>query len=73
MIESRLLRELIAENTRKTRRQSILVVLEGRFGPEARALRPMLKAIEDDKRLKRLIRQSGKCPDLESFKKMLEP
>jgi hypothetical protein len=71
MIESPVFKELMAETTRKTRRESILVVLEARFGPEARALRPMLKAIEDDRTLKRLIRHSGRCHDLESFKKLL--
>ena len=73
MIESPLLKELMAENTRKTNRAAILKVLAGRFGPQARALRPALKAIEDDKKLEKLLSESGRCPDLESFKKLLEP
>jgi hypothetical protein len=73
MIESPWLRELIAENIRKTRRESILIVLEARFGREAPALRPMLKAIEDDMTLKRLIPHSGRCRDFESFKKLFQP
>jgi len=73
MIESPVLKELMAENTRKTMQASILEVLAGRFGREARSLRPALKAIEDDKQLKNLLNQCGKCPDLESLKKLLEP
>jgi hypothetical protein len=72
-IESPVLKELMAENTLKTMRAAIIEFLAGRFGREARALRPMLKAIEDGKQLKRLLSQSGRCPDLESFKKLLEP
>ena len=73
MIESPLLKELMAENTRKTKQAAILVVLRGRFGSPARALRPALKAIADDKTLEKLLGESGRCADLESFKKMLEP
>jgi hypothetical protein len=73
MIESPVLKELMAENTRKTMQAAILKVLIGRFGRGARILRPALKAIEDDKQLDKLLIQSGKCPDLDSFKKLLEP
>jgi hypothetical protein len=69
MIESPLLKELMAE----TRRSDIMEVLAGRFGREARTLRSALEAIRDDKQLKKLLNQSVKCPDLESFKKLLEP
>jgi hypothetical protein len=69
MIESPVLKELMAE----TRRDDIVEVLEGRFGREARAFRPALDAITNDKQLKRLLNQSGRCPDLESFTKLLEP
>jgi hypothetical protein len=73
MIESPMLKELMAENTRKTMQTAILNFLVGRFGSEARALRPALKAIKDDQLLSSLSSQAGKCPDLESFKKLLEP
>lgn len=69
MIESPVLRELMAE----TRRDDIIAFLVGRFGREARALRPALNKVVQDKRLKRLLTESGKCPDLESFRKLLEP
>jgi hypothetical protein len=69
MIESPLLKELIADNTRA----NILKFLVARFGPDARKLRTALGAINGDKRLASLIDQSARCPDLESFKKLLEP
>jgi hypothetical protein len=69
MIESPLLKELIAETTQK----ALIEVLVGRFGPEARSLRPTLRAIEDDKELEKLLNQSGTCPDLEAFKRQLAP
>jgi hypothetical protein len=73
MIESPVLRELMAENTRKTLQSAVLEILMGRFGREARTLRRGRTTIEDDKRLKKLLNQSGRCPDLESFRKLLEP
>jgi hypothetical protein len=72
MIESPLLKELITENTRKTTRAAILKFLVARFGPDARKLRAALGAIGDDKQLGKLVEDSARCPDLESFKKMLE-
>src|SRR5205809_1872088 len=73
VIESPMVKELMAENTRETMRASLLEVLVGRFGPEARALRPTLRTIDDDKQLTELLNQSGKCPDLDSFRKLLQP
>ncbi len=73
MIESPVLKELMAETILKTKRADILKFLRARFGPGARRLRPALNAIEDDKRLEQLIDQAGRCHDLDSFKKLLEP
>jgi hypothetical protein len=73
MIESPMLKELIADTTRKANRAAIIRVLAGRFGRQARALRTALKAIEDDKKLEKLQGESGRCPDLEAFRKLLEP
>jgi hypothetical protein len=73
MIESPVLKELMAENTRKTKQEDILQFLVARFGRKARTLRPAIKAIEDVERLKDLLNQCARCPDLESFKKQFEP
>ncbi len=72
MIESPLLKELMAETIRKTMQSDIVHILVARFGRVARTLRPAIKAIEDNKRLKRLLIQSARCTDLESFQKLLE-
>ena len=69
MIESPVLKELMAE----TGRDDIIKVLEERFGRVARDLRPSLNAVANDRQLNKLLGQSVKCPDLESFKKLLKP
>jgi hypothetical protein len=72
MIESPMLKELMAENTRRTTQSNIVQILVERFGREARALRASIKAIEDDKQLTKLFSQAVKCPDIESFQKLLK-
>ena len=62
MIESPLLKELMAENTRKTTQSNILKVLEGRFGRAARTLRSAIRGVEDDKQLTNLLIRSGTRP-----------
>jgi hypothetical protein len=75
---SPLLREIIEEETEKTRRKSersttgnnVIAVLAARFGPEAEALRADLKAI-GDARLKELLGLAATCPDLASFREQI--
>ncbi len=69
MIESPLLRELLAENSR----DMILAVLSGRFGEAAEGLQSGLNRIKSEKRLMELARQAGVCPDLDTFRKLLNP
>jgi hypothetical protein len=64
MIESPLLKELMADG----KRRSIVRVLVARFGPGARQVRSALNTITDDKQLDELTGPSGTCPDLETFK-----
>jgi hypothetical protein len=73
MIESPLLKELIAESERAGRRKCIIRILVARFGRDARGLRYGLETITDDERLDELTDLSATCPDLESFKKRLGP
>jgi hypothetical protein len=68
MIDSPLLKELMAENTRETIRN----VLVGRFGHAAETIQPALDRITDDRKLKALARKSGVCPDLEAFRDLLQ-
>ena len=71
MIESPMVKELIADGERAGQRKSIMLVLVTRFGPSARDVRSMLNTITDDKKLDELTQLSASCPDLESFKKGL--
>jgi hypothetical protein len=73
MIESPMLKESIADSTRKAHRAAMLRFLIARFGPDARKLQAALGAIDDDQRLEYLVDRCGRCPDLEAFKKLLEP
>jgi hypothetical protein len=66
MIHSPLYQEIVDE----TRQQDILVLLEGRFGPGAKDLGPLLTTIASE-RLMELIRFSATCRSLTSFRKRL--
>jgi hypothetical protein len=69
MIDSPVLRELLAERDRHV----ILTVLGARFGQDADAVQAGLNRIKGEKRLTELAKQAATCPDLEAFRKMLEP
>jgi hypothetical protein len=71
MIESPLLKELMAESERAGMRKCIMRILVARFGRGARDLRSSLEAITDEEQLDKLTDLSATCPDLESFKKRL--
>jgi hypothetical protein len=73
MIESPMVKELIADSKLAASRSILVNVLVGRFGPSARDLRSILDTITEQRRLEELARVSGTCPDLESFKKLLPP
>jgi hypothetical protein len=74
MIESPILQEIIADNTRKTatetRQNDIVRVLVTRFGDAAKALEAELKVVDED-RLEGLIERAAKCRSLASFRKQL--
>jgi hypothetical protein len=67
MIESPVLKEFIAENTRETLRKAISGFLVGRFGPSARRLQRSLELIEDESELDDLVKFAGSCPDVAAF------
>lgn len=68
MIESPVLRELLAENSRHV----ILTVRGARFGQDAEGLQAGLDRIKGEKRLDELAKQAAVCPDLETFRRLLE-
>ena len=68
MIESPLIREAVAE----TRQSDIRRVLEVRFGPLPQDITTALQAIQDEKRLDRLVDAAASSRDLEAFRARLE-
>jgi hypothetical protein len=74
MIQSPLYREIVEEAERKgeTRamQQTLLDILEDRFGSDAKDLEVDLKAVEFD-RLRELIRFVVRCSSLEAFRERL--
>ena len=73
MIESPVLQEFLAEQTReailRAKRQSILQFLGARFGMDALSVRTALDAIRDGEKLDELTKQSATCEDLAAFKR----
>jgi hypothetical protein len=76
MIESPVLQQLKAEWTqegaREAHRKDIIESLTARFGDEAENLAAKLDVIDDESRLKELVRAAATCPDLDAFRKRLE-
>ena len=66
MIESPLIKELLAENTQ----DNILEVLQGRLGDVSSEVTKLLRRVTKEKKLRELIRYSGR-PDLEAFRQRL--
>jgi predicted transposase YdaD len=77
MIESPLIREIVAEATAKaevrSKREALLAFLRARFGPLPRELRADLKAITDRRTLTELVTLAGKCSDLKEFQSAVSP
>jgi hypothetical protein len=67
MIESPLIQELQAEAIHAT----ILELLKGRFGSVPREVRKLLRAVLDEKKLKKLAGLAAKCPDMTAFHEAL--
>ncbi len=71
MIESPLIEELVAENTRETMQRAILAFLDARFGAVPQDLADQIRAVSEEDRLSDLVRKAGSCGDLESFRNLL--
>lgn len=61
-------REAAHEAARGTACESIVAVLEARFGDLPSDLLKRIAAVVDEKDLKQLIRATGICPDLDAFR-----
>jgi hypothetical protein len=67
MIESPLINQIVAENTQET----ILTVLEARFGSVPEEIAERLRKLHGQKKLKALVKQAALCRDLGAFRKRL--
>ncbi len=63
MIESPLIRELVAES----KQDAILRFLQARFGPVPEDLAASIRAIPAERRLDELIDRAGRCRTLATF------
>lgn len=71
MIDSPLIRELVAENTQQTLHEAILRFLGGRFGAVSDALAARIKSVRRKKELDDLILFAAQCRDLGTFETRL--
>ena len=69
MLEVPFLDEIVMEKTRETAHQYIVTVLEARFGDVPRDVAEEIESIDDQKRLKGLVRLAASCPDLDAFRR----
>jgi hypothetical protein len=68
MIESPLIQELEAEFTQKAMHESILLVLEGRFGPFPEDVRAAVQRVSDESALRAMTVLAARCPDIDAFR-----
>jgi hypothetical protein len=71
MIDSPLIRELVAENTQQTKHEDLVRFLEGRFGAVPDALAARIKSVRKKNDLDALVFFAGQCPDLAAFEARL--
>ena len=67
LTENPLLRELFTEKYMETLRSDILDVLEARLGDIPQSLSAQIRAIQDEKGLKKLLRFAATCSSLETL------
>ncbi len=67
MIESPLIKEIVAEKTQET----ILEFLQARFGTVPEQVDQRLRTVRGEKKLKALIKLAARCPDLDAFRERL--
>jgi hypothetical protein len=67
MIDSPLIREIVAEAEARARQKDILTFLKGRFGRVPRPLGGAVRAIRSTRVLDELVAMAGRCRTLEEF------
>jgi hypothetical protein len=71
MIESPLLKEIVAEATQKAKQEDIVEVLRGRFGKVPEELEQRLQTVRGARKLNSLLRHASRCATLEAFRRRL--
>lgn len=71
MIDSPLIRELMAESTQQALHEAIVVVLKERFGPIDEALTARLKTVHKKEEVNEFLRFAVACPSLRAFQDRL--
>lgn len=71
MIDSPLIRALLTENTRQTRREDIIILLEDRFGTVPDVLAARIRFVRKKEELRELVKLTARCPNLTAFEASL--
>jgi hypothetical protein len=68
MIESPVIKELLAEKLAESKREDLILVLECRFGEIPQDVSKRLRKLRSEKRLADLFKFALRCPDLATFR-----
>ncbi len=75
MIDSPLIKEIVAENTQKVRQEArqeaIIDILQARFNQVPEGIVQQLRNIRAGKKLQALVKHAAQCADLEAFRRRL--
>jgi hypothetical protein len=71
MIESPLIKEIVAEREQETIREAIVEFLEARFGAVPEEIPERLRHVRARKKLKALVKDAARSPDLAAFRRRL--
>jgi len=68
MIESPLIKEIIAESKQQAMQGAILQFLQARFDSIPEDVAKRVRAVRGEKKLQTLIKHAARCPDLDAFR-----
>jgi hypothetical protein len=71
MIKSPLIKKIVTESIRKARQETIVELLQARFGAVPDAITRELRTVRAERKLKALIKHAAQSPDLEAFRRRL--
>jgi hypothetical protein len=71
MIESPLIKEIVAESKQEAMQEAILQFLQARFDSVPEDVAKRVRGVRAEKKLNALIKHAARCPDLEAFRQRL--